>query len=268
MARPSARRPQARAAVIGLVAALALTGCQSHRDGVALVASTPRAVGPAGTPTAATGPSPVPSPSASPTAEATPSRAAVVPRSVRLDRLAGVRSRKVLLRGQGRLAVVPGDVRAPVKGRHVYRVRVEVERGLDVDRAAFARYVMATLNDRRSWTEGGRRAFARTDGPADFSVVLASPDTSAALCRPLRTFGKLSCGRGRKAVLTTYRWVKAIPEYSADRDGYRHYVVNHEVGHLLGHPHEYCAGQGRVAPVMMQQTKGLKGCRPNPWPHP
>jgi hypothetical protein len=100
-------------------------------------------------------------------------------------------------------------------------------------------------------------------------VVLASPATSAAMCLPLRTFGKLSCRSGPSTVvLTYYRWVKAIPEYAGNHDGYRHYVINHEVGHVLGHHHEYCAGKGKLAPVMMQQTKGLKGCRPNPWPFP
>jgi len=183
------------------------------------------------------------------------------------ERRAGLRSRTVAWSGGGRLRIVPGSSAAPGAGR-VYRIRVEVESGLDIDLAAFAAYVLATLNDQRSWTENGRRRFARTDGAADIRVVLASPKLSAAICRPLRTFGKLSCREGAQAVLTTYRWVKAIPEYAGNHDGYRHYVVNHEVGHALGHGHEYCAGKGRMAPVMMQQTKGLQGCRPNPWPHP
>jgi hypothetical protein len=185
------------------------------------------------------------------------------------DQLAGLRSTKVPWRGGGKLRVVPGHSSAPGKGR-IYTVRVEVETGLDIDRPAFAKFVLATLNDKRSWTEHGRRRFARTDDSSpDIRVVLASPATSAAICLPLHTFGKLSCRSGANAaVLTDYRWVKAIPEYSGDHDGYRHYVINHEVGHVLGHSHEYCAGKGKLAPLMMQQTKGLKGCRPNPWPHP
>ena len=49
---------------------------------------------------------------------------------------------------------------------------------------------------------------------------------------------------------------------------YRRTVVNHETGHWLGRGHAYCAGPGRAAPVMQQQSKGLHGCRVNPWPLP
>lgn len=148
------------------------------------------------------------------------------------------------------------------------RVRVEVEGGLPVDGAAFAVFVLATLNDPRSWGHGGRMTFARTAGAYDLRVVLASPETSARLCAPLQTMGTLSCALGRSAVLTHYRWVKAIPDYGTDRTGYRRYLINHEVGHTLGHGHLMCPGLGRLAPLMMQQTKGLKGCRPNSWPFP
>jgi hypothetical protein len=182
---------------------------------------------------------------------------------------AGLLSATVTWKASGVLKTVSGTTQAPGKGK-VLRIRVQVEKGVAVDPEKFAAFVLATLNDKRSWTENGTRRFARTDRAADAftTVTLASPQTSADLCRPLRTFGKLSCRNGSRVVLTSYRWVKAIPEYKGDRDGYRHYVVNHEVGHALGHGHEYCAGKGKVAPLMMQQTKGLLGCRPNPWPHP
>jgi hypothetical protein len=183
------------------------------------------------------------------------------------DRTAGLLGTTVAQHGGGRLVVVPGSAPAP-GGGPVKRVRVEVEAGLPVDGATFAAFVLQTLNDPRSWGHGGRMTFARTSGAYDIRVVLASPDTSATLCAPLQTMGTLSCGQGNTAVLTLYRWVKAIPDYGTDRTGYRHYVVNHEVGHTLGHGHEMCPGAGKVAPVMMQQTKGLKGCLPNSWPFP
>jgi hypothetical protein len=184
------------------------------------------------------------------------------------DAAAGLLGATVRGGGSGVLAVVPGRQRAPGRGP-VVRVRVEVERGLPVDPQVFARFVMRTLNDPRSWGAGGRRTFARTDrGDHDVRVVLASPATSARLCRPLVTRGVASCGQHGRAVLTFYRWVLATPEYARSRTTYRQYLVNHEVGHLLGRFHERCPGRGVRAPVMQQQTYGLKGCRPNAWPYP
>jgi hypothetical protein len=43
-------------------------------------------------------------------------------------------------------------------------------------------------------------------------------------------------------------------------------MVNHEVGHVLGRGHAFCPAAGAPAPVMVQQTKGVAPCRPNPWP--
>jgi hypothetical protein len=183
------------------------------------------------------------------------------------DRGAGLRTTLVPAAGKRSLVMVPGEQKAPGRGR-VYRVRVEVESGLDVDGPTFARFVLATLNDGRGWGRGGTMTFARTAGKADFRVVLASPQTSAVMCRPLATRGTLSCATGNTAVLTFYRWVRGTIDYGTDLTGYRQYLVSHEVGHVLGHGHQTCPGPGRRAPVMLQQTKGLQGCTKNPWPFP
>jgi hypothetical protein len=258
--RAAARAPFPTVLTLAVLAAAgALAGCAGD-DPAPLAASTASA---AVTATTAQGQG-----DGQPTAGPTPTPSA--PRAIPVrDRRAGLvtTSSRVAWSAGGKLKTVPGRQKAPGRGR-VDTIRVEVESGLKLDQQAFAHFVMSTLNDRRSWTEGGERTFARTDGPADIRVVLASPERSAAMCLPLRTFGKLSCHADGAAVLTMYRWVKAVPEYAGDHDSYRRYVVNHEVGHALGHGHEYCAGKGKVAPLMMQQTKGLKGCRPNPWPFP
>jgi hypothetical protein len=181
---------------------------------------------------------------------------------------AGLLSAKFISSGSGKLITVPGNISAPSSRGRLVRVKVQVEKGLNVNRLRFAAFVLNTLNDPRSWGHGGTRRFSRVDGDYDIRVVLASPNTSARMCRPLRTFGRLSCHSRDASILTIYRWVKAIPDYGSDRTAYRHYVVNHEVGHALGKGHEYCPGKGRLAPVMQQQTKGLQGCRVNPWPYP
>ena len=91
---------------------------------------------------------------------------------------------------------MPGSAPAPGRGE-VRTVRVEVERGLPVDGARFAGFVLATLNDDRSWGHDGAMTFARTDGDAPIVVVLASPETSSELCGDLRARGMLSAATGR-----------------------------------------------------------------------
>lgn len=183
------------------------------------------------------------------------------------DLLAGLLTHDVPAAGTGDLVAVPGSSAAPGTGP-VRSVRIEVEGGVPVDPEAFAGFVMTTLNDPRGWGHGGAMSFARTAGPAPLQVVLASPATTERLCRPLDTGGTLSCRNGERVVITHHRWVEGTSEYAADLTAYRRYVVNHEVGHALGHGHVECPAPGAPAPVMQQQTFGLDGCAPNPWPHP
>lgn len=165
-----------------------------------------------------------------------------------------------------RLLTVAGTT--PVGGHGpLRRYRVQVEGGIGEDPAAFASAVQRTLIDERSW--GARLAFQRVEsGPVAFAVVLASPTTAQRLCRPLDVDYRLSCFQHGRSVIDDARWRTGADAYADDLAAYRTYVVNHEVGHALGHHHEDCEADGALAPVMMQQTKGIDGCRPNPWPFP
>jgi Protein of unknown function (DUF3152) len=165
----------------------------------------------------------------------------------------------------GRLRVVPGT-NGPVGDGPVSRYAVEVESTIRIKRRAFAEKAHATLSDRRSWGGTGRVAFRRvSSGRIDFRVTLARPATVDRLCAPLITNGIYSCAMGGRAVLNLRRWRNGADAYSK-LARYRKYLVNHEVGHLLGHGHLSCPASGALAPVMMQQTKGVGLCRPNPWP--
>ena len=96
--------------------------------------------------------------------------------------------------------------------------------------------------------------------------MLASPATTDTLCAPLHTRGEVSCRNGDVVAINAKRWTNGAEAYGGDLDSYRIYVINHEVGHALGRPHEACPGPGDLAPIMLQQTLGLDGCRANPWP--
>jgi hypothetical protein len=151
----------------------------------------------------------------------------------------------------------------------VLRYRVRVEAGLTLPRAAAVAEIEAILADPRGWSASGRVAFERvTSGRVRFRILLARPATVDRLCHPLRTAGSLSCATGRLAVLNVRRWRAGAPAFRGDLALYRRYLVNHEVGHLLGHGHRSCHRASAPAPVMMQQTKGVGACRPNGLPLP
>lgn len=167
----------------------------------------------------------------------------------------------------GRLVVARGSRPAPAEGK-VWRVQIAVEKGLPVDRQAFAEAVLATLNDPRGWNGADGSTFAWTDSEQyDARVVLASPGTTDELCLPLDTIGELSCGIEETAVLNFKRWATGSQAWE-NVGRYRQYLVNHEVGHVIGYRHDLCAGEGEHATVMVQQTTTTSGCIPEPWPAP
>ncbi|GIE33550.1 hypothetical protein Ait01nite_065950 [Actinoplanes italicus] len=157
-------------------------------------------------------------------------------------------------------------------GGRLYRFRVAVEKVVeDTSPGEFAEVIDETLGDERSWVNGGRLRLRRVPktGDFDFTVYLASAKTSERMCASggLDTEGYTSCRVPGQVIINADRWADAVPDYDGELEMYRRYTINHEVGHELGHGHEACPGKGEKAPVMQQQTFGLKGCTPNAWPY-
>ncbi|MFI7021454.1 DUF3152 domain-containing protein [Micromonospora sp. NPDC049900] len=173
--------------------------------------------------------------------------------------------------GAGSFAAATGE--SPVRGLDgpVVHYRVAVEQGTGQDPDAFAAEVDAVLGDPRSWIGSGELRVRRIDDPeyTDFTVYLATPDTSEAMCAAggLSTEGYTSCRLPGKVIINLARWSEAVPDYGAPLAVYRAYVINHEVGHEFGEGHQTCPGAGRPAPVMQQQTYGLDGCLAYAWPY-
>ena len=173
--------------------------------------------------------------------------------------------------GSIRVLAVPGP-QSKASGR-VVRYTVEVEKGLGVDEAQVARSVRQVLLDERGWQgKDGIRfvnvspAEEKAGGRVDIRVTLASPGLTDRLCAPLKTLSQVSCWNGGRSVLNLRRWQLGDDSYGDDVERYRIYQVNHEVGHGLGHQHRSCPAKGERAPVMVQQTLDLQGCKP--WPFP
>jgi Protein of unknown function (DUF3152) len=161
--------------------------------------------------------------------------------------------------------VVAAGPPAPAAQRKLIRYTVEVERGLTLLPTTVAAVVDTTLADKRSWGAAGY-TFRRVASGGDLRILLSTPGTTDLLCAPLETSGEVSCRNENLVVLNAKRWVFGAASYGGDLVNYRRYLVNHEVGHFLGRGHVSCPGPGRIAPVMLQQTISLEGCRANPWP--
>jgi hypothetical protein len=168
----------------------------------------------------------------------------------------------------GDLVDVGLDLPANVPDGRRVRYAVEVERGLPFDGPRFARAVHEVLGHPRGWQGELDVRFVQVAerAAADLTVTLASPERTDELCAPLDTNGRVSCWNGERAVLNALRWGQGAETYGEDLEGYRRYLVAHEVGHGLDRQHVRCPERGAPAPVMVQQTKSLDGCTANPYP--
>jgi hypothetical protein len=240
-----------------MAAALVLSGCTGPSAPVAGPEPTDVV-----TPTPTDSPTPTPTPSPSLTPSPSPSTTKVTPKP---PTTTSKPSTQWIYAPSGGPSAGSGTV---------WRYRIAVEVGVPVTIGDLTTVVNSTLDDPKSWIAGGIQLVQVGAGDsAQFTVWLASPNTAYSMCIAgaggidIRVGGVpyTSCRNGNNVVLNSSRYLNAVSGYPLDP--YRQYMVNHEVGHRLGHGHELCPGAGLPAPVMEQQTLGLHGCVAYSWPY-
>ena len=146
-------------------------------------------------------------------------------------------------------------------------ISLKVEASVSINTECIANLILKILNDTRGWSTIIDKKFQFTNlERSDFEIIFATPNTVDELCAPLSTNGIYSCRRENKVVLNYFRWLVGAQDFGTDLSTYRLYLINHEVGHMLGWGHNACPAEGALAPLMMQQSKSTNGCRPYGWP--
>jgi hypothetical protein len=130
----------------------------------------------------------------------------------------------------------------------------------DVDSVELETLALSILNDADGWLGGGFGFVA--DGESELTVILAEGNRVDELCLPLETYGKVSCQNGPVVALNADRWRLAGDDWDGTIESYRRYLVNHEVGHLIGlrHPQDRCPTPSKVSALMEPQTNNLQDC--------
>ena len=124
----------------------------------------------------------------------------------------------------------------------------------------FAMEVAICLADPDGWESKGYRFVAVKSNPPVVIHLSSQKGLKAEGCDPTLSCAELG---GKEMRINEQRWRYGSKQSGQDLDGYRQYVISHEMGHILGRDHVKCLGPGQPAPIMIQQTLGLHGCLPN-----
>lgn len=144
------------------------------------------------------------------------------------------------------------------------------------DLTEFSDTVFSTLNDPRGWPRAGavfqenEGADPNTDPNAcSMTLTLAAADQMTSFSTECSD--EYSCRVGNDVIINIDRWNNATEGWlnaGGTVERYRTMVINHEVGHRLGHLDNEltCPAVNQPAPLMQQQSMDLLGCVPNEWP--
>lgn len=134
----------------------------------------------------------------------------------------------------------------------------------------FSNAAYRILNDERGWPRAGVVFEQSEDADGcDFNLVLSE-------AKYMKSFSsgcseEYSCRVGQNVIINDDRWNKGTESWLSAGGSlarYRVMVINHEVGHRLGHTDNEtpCSGTGNAAPLMQEQSMHLDGCSINEYP--
>ncbi len=152
--------------------------------------------------------------------------------------------------------------------QYTYCVTTQGDIG-DIDLEEFENTVYSTLNDSQGWPRAGATFVLGDDSTCTMTLILAAADEMTSFSESCSA--EYSCRVGENVIINVDRWNSGTDEWlsaGGTVERYRIMVINHEVGHFLGHydNETTCGGDGEAAPLMMQQSMGTDGCVANEWP--
>ena len=145
--------------------------------------------------------------------------------------------------------------------------QIETWGAVEADLEDFRAKVAETLSDSRGWAQ--ILAFKEVQSGADVHIILSD---AASLAATAGCSADLSCTTwSNQVIINDLRWregTEARRNAGMSTRDYQHMVINHEMGHWLGHyAHVESCENGGPAPIMLQQSTGLRGCDSfNAWP--
>lgn len=162
---------------------------------------------------------------------------------------------------------------SPEAGK-VHTLKFMAEGDSGVSASQFGNTAYQLLNEPHGWRKAANVSFTPlsdadvTSGmPANLTLTIASPRMTEWLCQSAIGSAPV-CFTGDIIVISAQSWAAGANTYGNDLTNYRRYLVNHGVGLAFGQKIVSCKRPGVPASIMMQQTKDLAGCTPNPLPIP
>lgn len=142
----------------------------------------------------------------------------------------------------------------------IFRYSVSIDPTIKRSLVNFKKQIRKILENPKTWCI----RFKEDNENPDFIIFLT---TDSAINQACKLRG-LSCADWSKNIIyiNNDNWSKGSKKSGLNLEDYRIYVINHEIGHILGIHNHLKPKKGCKVPVMNQSTLGIGKGLPNMWP--